>query len=115
MKSLRFYNELIQRPFQTFFNREAGSGLLLIATTIVALIWANSSLSGAYVSLWETYVAVGVGSGSINKPLLLWVNDGLMAIFFFVVGLEIKRELLTGELSTPRKAILPRRNLVMVF
>ncbi len=73
----------------------------------MALIWANSALAGAYESLWKTYVTVGFGAAEISKPLLLWVNDGLMAIFFFVVGLEIKRELLTGELSTRKKAALP--------
>ena len=102
-----FTNTLLQRPFQEFFSKEAGSGLLLIFSTIVALIWANSPLSNAYAALWETYFIVGVGEASINKPILLWVNDGLMAIFFFVVGLEIKRELLSGELSTRRKAALP--------
>lgn len=107
MKKQRFTNIRLQRPFQEFFNKEAGSGLLLIASTIIAVAWANSSFAGAYTALWETYVTVGVGGAEISKPLLLWVNDGLMAIFFFLVGLEIKRELLTGELSTPRKAILP--------
>lgn len=100
-------NKLLQRPFQAFFNKEAGSGVLLILCTIVALVWANSGLSDYYVQLWNTYIVVGAGSFSIDKPLLLWINDGLMAIFFFVVGLEIKRELFNGELSSPRKAALP--------
>ena len=97
----------LQRPFQEFFSKEALSGLLLIFSTIVALIWANSALSSYYTGLWETIITVGVGAGSISKPLLLWVNDGLMAIFFFLIGLEIKRELLSGELSTRKKATLP--------
>ena len=79
----------------------------MILFTILALIWANSPLAEYYVNLWKTYVIVGFGDANINKPLLLWINDGLMAIFFFVVGLEIKRELLNGELSSPRKAALP--------
>lgn len=107
MKSSRLQSLLSLRPFQEFFKTEAGSGILLIFSTIVALVWANSAMSGAYESLWKTYVTVGFGAAEISKPLLLWVNDGLMAIFFFVVGLEIKRELLTGELSTRKKAALP--------
>ena len=107
MKSLLSKTTLLQRPFQSFFNKEAGSGILLILCTIIALVWANSAFGESYLSLWKTYFIVGIGEASINKPLLLWINDGLMAIFFFVVGLEIKRELLSGELSTPRKAALP--------
>ncbi|MBX2820568.1 MAG: Na+/H+ antiporter NhaA [Rhodothermaceae bacterium] len=105
MKSLN--KALIPRPFQEFFNREAGSGLLLILCTIIALVWANSGFSGSYTDLWKTYFTVEIGGGGISKPLILWVNDGLMAIFFFVVGLEIKRELISGELSSPKKAALP--------
>ena len=93
-------------PFQSFFKTEAAGGILLLAAAAVALVWANSPLAGAYTDLWGTYVTVGAGSFEISKPLLLWVNDGLMAIFFFVVGLEIKREVLAGELAEPRKAAL---------
>ena len=98
---------LLPRPFQEFFNKEAVSGLLLILCTIIALVWANSSFSGSYIDLWKTYFTVDIGGAGISKPLILWVNDGLMAVFFFVVGLEIKRELINGELSTPKKAALP--------
>ena len=70
----------------------------------MALIWANSPLAPLYADLWGTYLTVGAGAFEISKPLLLWVNDGLMALFFFVVGLEIKREVLAGELRDPRKA-----------
>ncbi len=94
------------RPFQTFFKTEAAGGILLLAAAAVALIWANGPFAGAYTDLWGTYLTVGAGSFEISKPLILWVNDGLMAIFFFVVGLEIKREVLTGELAEPRKAAL---------
>ena len=94
------------RPFQSFFKTEAAGGIVLLAAAAVALLWANSPLAGSYAALWETYVTVGAGAFEISKPLLLWVNDGLMAIFFFVVGLEIKREVLTGELAEPRKAAL---------
>lgn len=95
------------RAFQSFFQIEAAGGILLLACAVIALIWANSPLQDAYLDLWETLVTVGVGSFAISKPLLLWINDGLMAIFFFVVGLEIKREVLAGELSSPKQAALP--------
>ena len=98
--------QTLLRPFQSFFKTEAAGGILLLAAAAVALVWANSPLAGAYTDLWGTYVTVGAGSFEISKPLLLWVNDGLMAIFFFVVGLEIKREVLAGELAEPRKAAL---------
>ncbi|GAB5520139.1 MAG: Na+/H+ antiporter NhaA [Rhodothermales bacterium] len=94
------------RPFQTFFRMEASGGILLLLSAVVALIWANSAWSGAYFDLWGTAVTVGFGSLVIDKPLLLWVNDGLMAIFFFVIGLEIKREVMAGELSSPKKAAM---------
>ena len=94
------------RPFQQFAKTEASGGIVLLAAAALALVWANSPFADAYADLWATYVTVGAGSFEISRPLLLWVNDGLMAIFFFVVGLEIKREVLTGELAEPRKAAL---------
>jgi len=99
--------ENIILPFQEFVKTESFSGILLIAFMLVALIWANSPWSASYESLWQTQVNVSIGSFKIDKPLLLWINDGLMAIFFFVVGLEIKRELLVGELSSLRQALFP--------
>jgi NhaA family Na+:H+ antiporter len=95
------------RPFQAFFELEAAGGLVLLACAAVAIVWANSPLAAEYRALWSTPLTVGLGGLALSKPLLLWVNDGLMAVFFFVVGLEIKREVLTGELSTPRQAALP--------
>jgi len=97
----------ILSPFQEFFQQEASSGILLIIATIAALIWANSPWADSYSSLWHTNVSIGFGNFEISKDLLLWINDGLMAVFFFVVGLEIKREVLVGELASPRRAILP--------
>ena len=94
------------RPFQQFFRTEAAGGIVLLVAAALALVWANSPFADAYADLWGAYVTVGAGSFEISKPLLLWVNDGLMAIFFFVVGLEIKREVLAGELAEPRKAAL---------
>ena len=92
---------------QGFFKLESASGILLIIATALALLIANSPLSFLYEALLDTPVAIIIGELSINKPLLLWINDGLMAVFFFTVGLEIKREVLHGELSTPAKVVLP--------
>src|SRR3990170_4406598 len=98
---------LLLRPFHAFFALEAAGGIVLLVCAAVAMVWANGPAADAYFALWRTPITVGGGPLVLFKPLLLWVNDGLMAVFFFVVGLEIKRELLTGELSSPRKAALP--------
>ena len=90
-----------------FIRLEAAGGVLLCIAALVALLWANSPAGGLYLGLLETPVAVQVGPLAIAKPLLLWINDGLMAIFFLLVGLEIKREIVEGELSSPSKAALP--------
>ena len=95
------------RPFRRFFATEAASGVVLLACTVVALAWANSRWAPAYFGLWQTKLTVGTAAFGISKDLLHWVNDGLMAVFFFVVGLEIKREVLVGELSSPKGAALP--------
>ena len=99
--------EKIVRPFQDFAHKQSSGGILLIIATAVALVWANSHWGDSYAALWHTKLTVGVGDFSISKDLTHWINDGLMAIFFFVVGLEIKREVLVGELSSPRNAALP--------
>ncbi|NNF59017.1 MAG: Na+/H+ antiporter NhaA [Rhodothermaceae bacterium] len=96
----------VASAFAEFFRTEAAGGVILLACAALALIWANSPLAASYFRLWETTVTAGAGPLVIQKPLLLWINDGLMALFFFVVGLEIKREVLTGELAAPRKATL---------
>ena len=90
-----------------FLHEEAAGGVVLLAATVIALVWANSGERDAYVSLWHTDVTLGIGGAAIEEDLRHWVNDGLMAVFFFVVGLEIKRELAVGELSEPRAAALP--------
>lgn len=94
-------------PFKRFSRVEASGGLVLIGCTVLALLWANSRFAPAYFALWETPVTVGFGGMVLSKSLLHWVNDGLMAIFFFTVGLEIKREVLVGELGSPGQALLP--------
>jgi NhaA family Na+:H+ antiporter len=92
---------------KAFFKLEAASGILLILAAVLALIAANSPLKVYYDQLLSTDVIVAVGSFSIHKPLLLWINDGLMALFFLLVGLELKREVLIGELNQLSKIALP--------
>ena len=92
---------------QDFVRIEASGGIILLICAIIALVWANSALSESYFHFWETEFALGLGERIISLPLIEWINDGLMVLFFFVVGLEIKRQLTTGELSRPRKAVLP--------
>jgi len=97
----------ILRPAQQFFNKEASSSILLISATVIALIWINSNVGETYHRFWHTQISFTFGHFHISKTLLHWVNDGLMSLFFFTVGLEIKREILVGELATPKKALLP--------
>lgn len=94
-------------PLVRFFQIESSGGVVLLACTAIALLLANSPLAGAFQSFWQIPFGITLGDFALHKPLLLWVNDGLMVLFFFVVGLEIKRELVSGELSDPRKALLP--------
>jgi len=98
---------ILARPFQEFAGREAFGGILLLTCTVVALIWANSPWKHSYSVLWHTRFAISVASFSLTEELHFWVNDALMAVFFFVVGLEIKRELVAGQLAVPRQAALP--------
>ena len=100
-------DRLVPRAFREFTRLEAAGGIVLVLAAAGGLAWANSPWASLYESLWSTPVVVGVGAFGIAKPLLLWVNDGLMAVFFFVVGLEIKREVLIGELAGRRRAALP--------
>lgn len=96
------------RPFlMKFLQMESAGGIILMITAMLAIIIANSSFAPAYNLLFDTQVSVQIGELLIAKPLLLWVNDGLMAVFFFLVGLELKREILEGHLSDPRNIILP--------
>ncbi|MFZ4589984.1 MAG: Na+/H+ antiporter NhaA, partial [Ignavibacteria bacterium] len=97
----------ILKPAIQFFKLEQASGILLIAVAVLAIVWANSPWAASYFSIWESKVSFGFGDFKIEKDFLHWINDGLMAVFFFVVGLEIKRELLIGELSSVKNAVLP--------
>ena len=97
----------ITTPFRWFFKLEAASGLVLLISAILALIISNSTYSGVYFDLIKTHLLIGTINFGLDLSILHWINDVLMAIFFFVVTLEIKRELLQGELSKPKQALLP--------
>jgi len=99
--------EVLANAVSDFMRMESAGGVLLLMSAVLAMLVANSPLAGLYDTLLETPVAVRVGGLAIDKPLLLWVNDGLMAVFFFLIGLEIKREIMEGELSSWGQVILP--------
>lgn len=98
---------LAGRPLERFLQIEAASGILLLLTAVAALLWANSPWASSYAALWHAPVGIRLGGFSFERSLEWVVNDGLMVIFFFLVGLEIRRELHDGELSEPRRAALP--------
>ena len=97
----------IAEALREFLQLETAGGVLLLISVVIAMLVANSPLSGVYAALLDTTVAIQVGALIIHKPLILWVNDGLMAVFFFLVGLEIKREIMEGELSSFEQVVLP--------
>lgn len=97
----------ILSPLQKFIHSETASGIVLISVTVLALIIANSPLAGPYDAVLRTYITISVGPFTLKETVLYWINDGLMAVFFFLVGLELKREALVGELSNLRQATLP--------
>ncbi|MEJ7758314.1 MAG: Na+/H+ antiporter NhaA [Gemmatimonadaceae bacterium] len=99
--------ERVLRPFQQFAKTESSGGIVLMVCTALALAWANSPWSESYFHLWEQPLTIGTKGFGLTETLHRWINDGLMAVFFFLVGLEIKREMLVGELATVRKAALP--------
>jgi NhaA family Na+:H+ antiporter len=97
------------RPFVEFFRREAASGIVLLISAVLALILANTTWGPAryFPALWDEHLRLAIGGFVLDHTLLQWINDGLMTIFFLIVGLEIKREVLDGELASPRQAALP--------
>jgi NhaA family Na+:H+ antiporter len=99
--------ERVFKPLERYLHVEAASGVVLLAAALVALLWANSPWAASYEALWHAPVTVGVGGWSVSRSLHFVVNEGLMTVFFFVVGLEIKRELHAGELAELRRAALP--------
>jgi Na+:H+ antiporter, NhaA family len=98
---------LLLRAVRAFLATEASGGIVLLIATVAALLWSNSPWRDAYEDVWHQTLALGAGSARISLDLRGWINEGLMAVFFFVVGLEIKRELVHGELSSARSALLP--------
>jgi NhaA family Na+:H+ antiporter len=101
------FGRALRRPLDRFLQLESASSVLLVAATAVALGWANSPWSAAYDAVWHAPLSLGVGSHIVNMSVELVINDVLMAVFFFAIGLEIRRELTTGELREPRRAALP--------
>ena len=99
--------DAVSDGLRDFLKMESAGGILLVIATVLAMLCANSVLASFYNSLLDTHLKLAVGTFAIDKPLLLWINDGLMAIFFFLVGLEIKREFRAGELSSPAQVALP--------
>jgi len=99
--------KLILTPLQKFVRIESFSGILLFGATMLALILANSPLADRFQSLWQYEIGISSSGFDLIKPLILWINDGLMTIFFFLIGLEIKRELMIGELNSVKKASFP--------
>ncbi len=94
-------------PFQQFFKQEASSGIVLLVFAVVAMGLANSPWAAAYEEILHWKLSVGMGDFQLSMSLLHWINDGLMAVFFFVIGMEIKREFLFGELKSPSSTLLP--------
>ena len=107
MKNTKSSLNRILSSIQKFLELEASGGIILVISTVVALIWANSTFSALYFNLWNKYIIIDFAGFKLKNSIHHWINDGLMVIFFFVVGLEIKRELIAGELSSIKKASLP--------
>jgi Na+:H+ antiporter, NhaA family len=97
----------VVQPLQDFFRLEAASGILLLCSAAIALVWANSPVRDSYTAIFDAPLTIGVRESQVHFTFHHLINDGLMAIFFFVVGMEIKRELVVGELRTPSRALLP--------
>jgi NhaA family Na+:H+ antiporter len=97
----------IKEPLSKFIKLETSSSIILFIATVSALVIANSPLSKSYLDFWNNYITISLPGFELSKPVLKWINDGLMAVFFFLIGLEIKREIVSGELSDFKKASLP--------
>lgn len=103
----KFPIDHLLKPVSRFIHQEFTGGIILFISVLIAIIWANSAWSASYHHLWEIGFSVRFGEYGLDKPLHIWINDGLMALFFFVIGLELKREFMAGELSTVKKSALP--------
>lgn len=98
---------MLLRAFDAFSKSDSAGGILLILSAAAAMIAANSGLAGVYEGALGSYLTVSIGDDGLSKPLILWINDGLMAVFFFLIGLELKHELMDGKLKNPRDVLLP--------
>jgi NhaA family Na+:H+ antiporter len=107
LRSDRFLARSLGQPIVRFLRVEASGGILLLAATVIAIVWANSPWSESYQDLWATELSLNLGRHVITEDLRHWVNDGLMALFFFSIGLEIKHELVDGQLRRPADAAVP--------
>ncbi len=107
LRSDRFLARSVARPVNRFLHIEASGGVLLVVAAVIALVWANSPWSAAYRDLWSSELTIDLAGHAITEDLRHWVNDGLMTLFFFVIGLEIKQELTNGQLTSPREAAVP--------
>lgn len=115
---MNIYERALSTPLdalRSFLALESKGGILLVFATIAALLVSNSPLAGGYQQLLDVPVVVAVGELAVDKPLLLWINDGLMAVFFLLIGLEVKREMLDGQLSSKDQIILPAAGAVGGF
>ena len=107
MQTKRVREKMLLRAFDKFFGSDSAGGILLILSAIAAMVAANTDFSAAYNGALDAYLAITINGDGLEKPLILWINDGLMAVFFFLIGLELKRELLEGKLKNPRDVLLP--------
>lgn len=98
---------MLPRAFDAFSRSKTSGGLLLIFSAVAAMIAANSAFSRIYEGALGAYLSIEIAGEGISKPLILWINDGLMAVFFFLISLELKKELLEGKLKNPRDVLLP--------
>jgi Na+:H+ antiporter, NhaA family len=106
MNNITFNRKFIV-PVRRIFSQSSSSAIILLIVTIIALIIANSPIAESFQAFWNIKIGFSFGDFKVYKPLILWINDGLMSVFFFVVGLELKREIVSGELSNPKNAIVP--------
>jgi NhaA family Na+:H+ antiporter len=107
LRSERFLARSVAQPINRFLDVEASGGVVLVAAAVIALVWANSPWSGSYEDLWHAELSVELAGHGVTEDLRHWVNDGLMTLFFFIIGLEIKQELTNGQLTTVRRAAVP--------
>ena len=107
LRSDRFLARSVARPVNRFLHVEASGGILLAGAAVIALVWANSPWAASYRDLWSTDLTIGLGGHGITEDLRHWINDGAMTLFFFVLGMEIKQELTSGQLNRPKDAVVP--------